>query len=77
MLFYVRLASMGAGRAFSILRHEQVLQSRYFGRVERLPVPEGKPKVWICGIGIRPDLGENQPQKPRHARNIPLLDKCK
>ncbi len=50
MLFYVRLASMGAGRAFSILRHEQDLLSRYFGLVENLPVPEGRSKVWICWI---------------------------
>jgi len=47
-LFYLRLASMGVGRALSILRHEQELLGKYFGRVEKLAVPEGRSKVWIC-----------------------------
>ena len=48
VLLYLRLASMGAARATSILRHEQELLGNYFGRVERLAVPEGRSKVWIC-----------------------------
>jgi demethylmenaquinone methyltransferase/2-methoxy-6-polyprenyl-1,4-benzoquinol methylase len=47
-LFYLRLASMGAGRALSILRHEQELLGKYFGRVKKLAVPEGRSKVWVC-----------------------------
>jgi ubiquinone/menaquinone biosynthesis C-methylase UbiE len=47
-LFYVRLASMGAGRAVCILRHEQELLGRYFGRVEKILLPSGRSKVLIC-----------------------------
>jgi demethylmenaquinone methyltransferase/2-methoxy-6-polyprenyl-1,4-benzoquinol methylase len=47
-LFYLRLASMGAGRAVSILRHEQELLRRYFGRVEKVVVPAGRSKILIC-----------------------------
>jgi demethylmenaquinone methyltransferase/2-methoxy-6-polyprenyl-1,4-benzoquinol methylase len=48
VLFYLRLASMGAGRALSILRHEQELLRKYFGRVEKLLTPEGRSKVLVC-----------------------------
>jgi ubiquinone/menaquinone biosynthesis C-methylase UbiE len=47
-LFYLRLASMGAGRAISILRHEQELLRRYFGRVEKVVVPTRRSKILIC-----------------------------
>jgi ubiquinone/menaquinone biosynthesis C-methylase UbiE len=47
-LFYLRLALMGAGRAVSILRHEQELLGRYFGRVEKVVVPPGRSKILIC-----------------------------
>jgi ubiquinone/menaquinone biosynthesis C-methylase UbiE len=47
-LFYLRLASMGTGRAVSILRHEQEFLGRYFGRVEKVLVPAGRSKVLIC-----------------------------
>lgn len=47
MLFFLRLASMGAGRAFSILRHEQQLMGRYFGRVEKVTIPAGRSKILI------------------------------
>lgn len=47
-LFYLRLASMGAGRAISILRHEQELLGRYFGCVEKVVVPAGRSKILIC-----------------------------
>jgi demethylmenaquinone methyltransferase/2-methoxy-6-polyprenyl-1,4-benzoquinol methylase len=48
ILFYLRLASMGAGRAFSFLRHEQEILRRYFSRVEKLAAPEGRSKVLVC-----------------------------
>jgi ubiquinone/menaquinone biosynthesis C-methylase UbiE len=47
-LFYVRLASMGTGRAVCILRHEQELLGRYFGRVEKDVLPAGRSKILIC-----------------------------
>jgi ubiquinone/menaquinone biosynthesis C-methylase UbiE len=47
-LFYLRLALMGAGRAASVLRHEQELLGRYFGRVEKVVVPPGRSKILIC-----------------------------
>jgi ubiquinone/menaquinone biosynthesis C-methylase UbiE len=47
ILFFLRLASMGAGRAFSILRHEQQLMGRYFGRVEKVTIPAGRSKILI------------------------------
>jgi len=47
-LFYLRLASMGAGRAISILRHEQELLGRYFARVEKIVVPTRRSKILIC-----------------------------
>ena len=46
-LFFVRLASMGAGRAISVLRHERELLGRYFGRVEKVTLPAGRSKVLI------------------------------
>lgn len=47
-LFYLRLASMGAGRAIGILRHEQELLERYFEHVEKVVVPAGRSKILIC-----------------------------
>jgi ubiquinone/menaquinone biosynthesis C-methylase UbiE len=47
-LFYLRLAFMGTGRAVCILRHEQELLGRYFGRVEKVVVPAGRSKILIC-----------------------------
>ncbi len=46
-LFFLRLASMGAGRAISVLRHEQELLGRYFGRVEKVTLPAGRSKLLI------------------------------
>jgi len=48
ILFYLRIASMGAGRAGAILRHEQELLGRYFGSVEKVLAPAGRSKVLIC-----------------------------
>jgi len=50
-LFYIRLLSMGLGKARAILKHEgDLLQSR-FPRVERLSTPSGRSKIWICRKG--------------------------
>jgi ubiquinone/menaquinone biosynthesis C-methylase UbiE len=47
-LFYVRLLSMGAGRAISILKHEREVLGAHFDRVEKLVTPTGHSKVWVC-----------------------------
>lgn len=47
-LFYIRLASMGAKRAISILRHEKELLKRYFHQVEKVVSPNGRTKIMIC-----------------------------
>ena len=47
-LFYLRLASMGMGRAVSILRYEQDLLKKYFGRVDKIHTPEGRSKILRC-----------------------------
>jgi ubiquinone/menaquinone biosynthesis C-methylase UbiE len=47
-LFYLRLASMGARRAITFLRHEQEVLERYFGSVEKVVPPAGRSKVMIC-----------------------------
>lgn len=47
-LFYLRLASMGMRRAVSILRYEQDLLKKYFGRVDKIHTPEGKSKILSC-----------------------------
>jgi len=46
--FYLRLASMGLGRAVSILRCEQDLLKKYFGRVDKIHTPEGRSKILSC-----------------------------
>ena len=46
--FYVRMASMGAGRALSILKHERRMLEKYFNKVEKEPSPSGRSKVMIC-----------------------------
>jgi demethylmenaquinone methyltransferase/2-methoxy-6-polyprenyl-1,4-benzoquinol methylase len=50
-LFYLRLVSMGMGRAVSILRCEQDLLKKYFGRVDKIHTPEGKSKILTCWNG--------------------------
>ncbi len=47
-LFYLRLASMGTGRAINFLRHEQEILKRYFENVTKVMAPAGRSKVWIC-----------------------------
>ncbi len=50
-LFYLRLLSMGAGRAISILKHEQEVLRAHFDHVEKLLTPTGHSKVWVCRRG--------------------------
>jgi ubiquinone/menaquinone biosynthesis C-methylase UbiE len=47
-MFYLRLASMGAKRALSILRHEKMMLDRYFRSVEKVIAPTGRSKIMIC-----------------------------
>lgn len=47
-LFYVRLFSMGAKRAVSILRHEQKTLGKYFDYVKKINAPGGKSKIMVC-----------------------------
>ena len=47
-LFYLRLLSMGAGRAISILKHEREILGAHFGHIEKLVTPTGHSKVWVC-----------------------------
>lgn len=47
-LFYIRLASMGARRALSILRHEEALLRRHFTQVDKMVTANGRTKVFIC-----------------------------
>jgi ubiquinone/menaquinone biosynthesis C-methylase UbiE len=47
-LFYLRLASMGAVRAITFLRHEREVLERYFGSVKKVEPPGGRSKVVIC-----------------------------
>ena len=53
-LFYIRMISMGTGRAITFLRHEQELLERYFGSVTKILAPAGRSKVMICRNGPRP-----------------------
>jgi demethylphylloquinol methyltransferase len=47
-LFYIRLASMGTGRAISILRHEQELLRGYFKTIEKITTQTGQSKIMVC-----------------------------
>ncbi len=47
-LFYLRMLSMGAGRAFQILKHEQKLLLTYFRSAQKILTPTGNSKIWIC-----------------------------
>jgi ubiquinone/menaquinone biosynthesis C-methylase UbiE len=47
-LFYVRLASMGAGRAINFLRQEQEVLRSHFGSVSKVVAPAGRSKIMIC-----------------------------
>jgi ubiquinone/menaquinone biosynthesis C-methylase UbiE len=47
-LFYLRMFSMGAGRALQILRHEEKLLLTYFRSAVKMRTPTGNSKIWIC-----------------------------
>jgi len=47
-LFYVRMTSMGAKRALSILKHERSTLESCFSRVEKVSSPSGHSKILIC-----------------------------
>ncbi|GBC60756.1 hypothetical protein DENIS_1715 [Desulfonema ishimotonii] len=48
MLFYIRLMSMGAKKAFEILRHEKEILGQYFSSVEKITVSGGRSKILVC-----------------------------
>ncbi|MHC1724487.1 MAG: class I SAM-dependent methyltransferase [Syntrophobacteraceae bacterium] len=48
ILYYLRLASMGARRAVSILRNERNILERYFKTVEKISAATGKSKILQC-----------------------------
>ncbi len=47
-LFYIRLFSMGAKEALSILKHEKEILKRCFRHVKKIKTPTGRSKVLIC-----------------------------
>lgn len=47
-LFYIRMTSMGARRALSILKYERATLERYFSKVEKETSPSGHSKIMIC-----------------------------
>jgi demethylmenaquinone methyltransferase/2-methoxy-6-polyprenyl-1,4-benzoquinol methylase len=48
VLFYIRLLSMGLGKALEILGHEEELFGRYFRRVERMVTATGGSKILLA-----------------------------
>jgi ubiquinone/menaquinone biosynthesis C-methylase UbiE len=48
ILFYIRLLSMGARNAISILKHENRLLKKYFAGVEKIITPSGRSKIMKC-----------------------------
>jgi ubiquinone/menaquinone biosynthesis C-methylase UbiE len=48
VLFYLRLAFIGAGRAITFLRHEREILEGHFRSVEKVMAPGGRSKVMIC-----------------------------
>jgi ubiquinone/menaquinone biosynthesis C-methylase UbiE len=48
VLFYLRLAFIGAGRAVTFLRHEREVLEGYFRSVEKAMAPGARSKVMIC-----------------------------
>ncbi|MBW2109336.1 MAG: methyltransferase domain-containing protein [Deltaproteobacteria bacterium] len=58
LLFYIRLLSMGAKRAFQILKKEKERLESHFESVRKLPTPSGNSKIWVGIVGRdgkRPD----------------------
>ena len=47
-LFYIRMYSMGTGRALQILKHEKKLLLTYFHSAQKVRTPTGNSKIWIC-----------------------------
>lgn len=47
-LFYIRIYSMGTGRALQILKHEKKLLLTNFRSVMKIRTPTGNSKIWIC-----------------------------
>lgn len=47
-LFYIRMYSMGTGRALQILKHEKKLLLTYFRSALKMRTPTGNSKIWIC-----------------------------
>jgi demethylmenaquinone methyltransferase/2-methoxy-6-polyprenyl-1,4-benzoquinol methylase len=47
-LFYVRMASMGASRAVTILHGERELLSARFAEVRKVGTPGGRSKIFLC-----------------------------
>jgi len=47
-LLYIRLLSMGARRALSILRHEKDILERHFKSVEKLETASKRSKIMVC-----------------------------
>lgn len=47
-LYYIRIASMGAARAVSILRNEKATLEHYFKSVAKIGAPAGKSKILLC-----------------------------
>jgi len=48
MLFYIRLLSMGAGKAREILKNEKAFLGKYFSSIEVLYTPNTRSKVLVC-----------------------------
>lgn len=53
LLFYIRLASMGALGAISFLRHEEQVLESHFGSVSKVLAPAGRSKVMACKKALR------------------------
>ena len=66
-LFYIRMISMGTGRAITFLRREQGLLKRYFHSVTKVLAPAGRSKVLIC----RKDTRAAFNQKEDMAEHLP------
>ncbi len=59
-LFYLRMISMGAGRAITFLHHEQELLQRYFHSITKVLASAGRSKVMICHKDAQPGINEEK-----------------
>ncbi len=48
VLFYIRLMSMGLGKAMKILKDENKTFEKYFNSVKKVTSPSNNSKIWIC-----------------------------